>query len=637
MRTRARRPGTTDPWGLVPRFKDAQGVWRQSSETTRAAVLAAMGAEPGASPPGAPRVRVVRRGQRLRLDGPADLVLEDGAVVRAGERLPRDLPLGYHELRPVDGGPAVRLIASPGRCHLPRGLRAWGWAVQLYAARSRESWGIGDLADLGRLGRWSRRDLGAGLLLVNPLGAATPVTPLQPSPYCPTSRRFRHPIYLRIEEVPGADSARLDLEKLAAQGRALDAERRIDRDAVYRLKLSALERLWSRFEGDGAFDRYRAEQGEALAGFATFCALAERHGRDWRGWPGEVRRPDALGVARFRLERAERVRFHQWLQWLVDGQLARASAEIPMMHDLPVGVDPGGADAWAWQDVLSTGATVGAPPDLYNTRGQDWGLPPFVPHRLAEVGYRPFVETIRANLRHAGGLRIDHVMGLFRLYWIPKGMSPTEGAYVRYPADDLLAIVALESHRAGAGGGRRGPRHRGGRRARAPARPSRAVVPAGVVRGATAGALPQARHGRRHHPRPAHRRGPLDRRRSRGPEGARPPAQRGGAARHPGARAAHDAVAGRCPRRAGRRADLPVAGRSAFDARHRDTRGRLRHARPPQHARHRHRVAQLVPGPAGAARGGRAPAAGARHRGGTEGEAPAYGLPLVGACVMRSE
>jgi len=450
MRTRARRPGTTDPWGIVPRFKDAQGVWRQTSETTRAAVLAAMGAEPGASPPGAPRVRVVRRGQRLRLDGPADLVLEDGAVVRVGERLPRDLPLGYHELRPVDGGPAVRLIASPGRCHLPRGLRAWGWAVQLYAARSRESWGIGDLADLGRLGRWSRRDLGAGLLLVNPLSAATPVTPLQPSPYCPTSRRFRHPIYLRIEEVPGADSARLDLEKLAAQGRALDAERRIDRDAVYRLKLSALERLWSRFEGDGAFDRYCAEQGEALAGFATFCVLAERHGRDWRGWPVEVRRPDAPGVARFRLERAERVRFHQWLQWLVDGQLARASAEIPVMHDLPIGVDPGGADAWAWPDVLSTGATVGAPPDLYNTRGQDWGLPPFVPHRLAEVGYQPFIETIRANLRHAGGLRIDHVMGLFRLYWIPKGMSPTEGAYVRYPADDLLAIVALESHRAGA-------------------------------------------------------------------------------------------------------------------------------------------------------------------------------------------
>jgi 4-alpha-glucanotransferase len=120
------------------------------------------------------------------------------------------------------------------------------------------------------------------------------------------------------------------------------------------------------------------------------------------------------------------------------------------MHDLPIGVDPGGADAWAWQDVLAMDATVGAPPDLYNTRGQDWGLPPFVPHRLAAVGYEPFVQTIRANLRHAGGLRIDHVMGLFRLYWIPRGMSPTEGAYVRYPAEDLLAILALESHRAGA-------------------------------------------------------------------------------------------------------------------------------------------------------------------------------------------
>ncbi|MBI4012629.1 MAG: 4-alpha-glucanotransferase, partial [Candidatus Rokubacteria bacterium] len=441
---------STDLWGVVDRFEDAQGVWRETSESTRAAVLAAMGGEPGAPPPGPPRVRVVRPGRRVRLAGPAELALEAGAVRRVDDRLPPDLPLGYHELRPLDGGPSTRLIVSPGRCPLSPGLAAWGWAVQLYATRSRASWGIGDLADLRRLGRWSRGKPGAGLLLVNPLNAATPVTPLQPSPYCPTSRRFRHPIYLRIEEVPGAGDAGLDLPALAARGRALNAERRIDRDAVWRLKLTALERLWSRFAGDPGFDRYCAEQGEPLAGFATFCALAERHSRDWRAWPVEVRRPDVAGVARFRAAEAARVRFHQWLQWLVDAQLARASAEIPVMHDLPIGVDPGGADAWAWQDVLALDATVGAPPDLYNTRGQDWGLPPFVPHRLAAVGYEPFVQTIRANLRHAGGLRIDHVMGLFRLYWIPRGMSPTEGAYVRYPADDLLAILALESHRAGA-------------------------------------------------------------------------------------------------------------------------------------------------------------------------------------------
>ena len=153
-------------------------------------------------------------------------------------------------------------------------------------------------------------------------------------------------------------------------------------------------------------------------------------------------------MTRFAAERADRVRFHQWLQWLLDAQLARAAAELPMMQDLPIGVDPNGADAWAWQDVLATDVTVGAPPDKYNTLGQDWGLPPFIPHKLRAAAYEPFRQTIRATLRHAGGLRIDHVMGLFRLYWIPQGMDPSLGAYVRYAADELLAIVTLESQRA---------------------------------------------------------------------------------------------------------------------------------------------------------------------------------------------
>jgi 4-alpha-glucanotransferase len=153
-------------------------------------------------------------------------------------------------------------------------------------------------------------------------------------------------------------------------------------------------------------------------------------------------------VGRFRAEREDRVRFHQWVQWLLDEQLARASAGLRVMQDLPIGVDPGGADAWAWQDVLAGDATVGAPPDAFNQLGQDWGLPPFVPWRLAAAGYEPFIQTIRAVLRHGGGLRIDHVMGLFRLWWIPRGAVPAGGAYVRYPAADLLGIVALESQRA---------------------------------------------------------------------------------------------------------------------------------------------------------------------------------------------
>jgi 4-alpha-glucanotransferase len=440
---------TADAWGIAAGYQDNRGDWHDTTPETRAAILAAMGGEAamGAPPPAAP-VRVVRRGETARVEAPAELRLEDGGVTRVEGVLPPELPFGYHALHPLDGRAAVRLISAPDRCHLPPDLRTWGWAVQLYAARSRESWGFGDLADLRRLARWSAGELGAGMLLVNPLGAATPAAPIEASPYLPSSRRYRNLLYLRVEEVPGSAEAGVDGERLAAAGRALNAERRIDRDAVLRLKLEALERVWRRFPGDPAFDRYGAEHGPALAEFATFCVLAEQHGRDWRRWPAEHRRPDLPSVARVRARHADRIRFHQWLQWLLDGQLGRASADLAVMHDLPIGVDPGGADAWAWQDVLAPDVAVGAPPDVFNALGQDWGLPPFIPHRLAGLGYEPFVQTIRATLRHAGGLRIDHVMGLFRLWWIPKGTTPAAGAYVRYPAEDLLAIVALESHRA---------------------------------------------------------------------------------------------------------------------------------------------------------------------------------------------
>jgi 4-alpha-glucanotransferase len=393
-------------------------------------------------------VRVIRSGQTLPLEKPAELRLEDGTVLRFDVSLPTDLPLGYHELRTLDSEATIHVIVSPGQCHLPAGWHTWGWAVQLYALRSAESWGMGDFGDLRRLGQWSAADLGAGMLLVNPLHAVTPVLPQQASPYFPSSRRFRNVLYLRVEDVPGASEAGIELEPLAAAGRALNRQRGIDRDGIFRLKMQALDRLWSRFGGDPGFDRYCREQSEALQQFATFCVLAEQSGGGWQAWPAEFRRPDAPAVTRFAAERAERVRFHQWLQWLLDVQLARAAAELPAMQDLPIGVDPNGADAWAWQDVLAADVTVGAPPDEYNTLGQDWGLPPFIPHQLRAAAYEPFRQTICATLRHAGGLRIDHVMGLFRLYWIPQGVDPSQGGYVRYPADELLAIVALESHRA---------------------------------------------------------------------------------------------------------------------------------------------------------------------------------------------
>jgi 4-alpha-glucanotransferase len=434
---------TTDAWGITDGFHDLAGQWHETSDETRAALRATMG-----DAVAAPAARIVRAGASEEIDGAGELTLEDGALLRVADRLPPDLPLGYHRLRRLSDGHETRLIVAPHRCHLPDGPRLWGWAAQLYAARSSESWGIGDLADLRRLAHWSASTLGAGMLLINPLSAPTPVAPLQPSPYYPSSRRFRNPMYLRVEEVPGAEGARLDLERLAAAGRALNEARRIDRDAVWKLKAEALERLWSGFPGDRRFESYRRQHGPALREFATFCVLAERHGAGWQNWPAEYRRPESAAVTRFAGEHDGRVGFHEWLQWCVEDQLERAAQALRLMQDLPIGVDPGGADAWAWQDVLTTAASVGAPPDRYNADGQDWGLPPFVPNRLAAHGYEPFIQTIRAALRHAGGLRIDHVMGLFRLFWIPRGQTPHHGAYVRYPAEDLLAIVALESQRA---------------------------------------------------------------------------------------------------------------------------------------------------------------------------------------------
>ncbi|MDQ6724966.1 MAG: 4-alpha-glucanotransferase [Actinomycetota bacterium] len=435
-------------WGIQERWCDAVGNWHEVGPDTVALMLDAMGTD-GEGPPPAGRTLFVRPGRPVEIHGPCLLTVEGGEEVRVDGRLPADLPFGYHSLVRLEDGARTDLVASPGRCPLPANAPAWGWAVQLYALRSRASWGMGDLADLRELGRWSAGELDAGLLLVNPLHAAHPTLPQSASPYFPSSRRFRNPLYLRVEDVDGAPSLG-GLETLTAAGRALNQARHIDRDAVFRLKMEALEQLWELFAGDEAFDRWRVAQGPSLGDYASFCVLAEEHGPDWRTWPEGVRHPGAPDVADVQRRSYGRWRFHQWLQWLVDRQLAAASAEIPVMHDVAVGVDPGGADGWLWQDELAAGMAVGAPPDEFNTKGQNWGLPPFDPWRLRASGYQPFIQTIRATLGHAGGLRLDHVMGLFRLWWVPEDAPPSEGAYVRYSSADLLDIVALECHRAGA-------------------------------------------------------------------------------------------------------------------------------------------------------------------------------------------
>jgi 4-alpha-glucanotransferase len=423
-------------------YVDAHGVARTVAPEVHAAVVAAMGPDDGDSD----AVAVVRRGARLPMAG--ELVLEDGTTLGRSESVPSDAPYGYHRLLRDDAGEQL-VITGPGRCHLPAGLRAWGWAIQLAATRSRSSWGMGDLADLRELGAWSAA-AGAGFLAVGPLGAPNPGPVPEPSPYYPSTRRFGSPLHLRIEEVPGAQPLDGELAELVAAGRAMNAERLIDRGRVAALKMRALERIWAAGIDRSAFSAWRAERGAALERWAVFVVLTEALGAGWHRWPQEFRDPSGAAVANAASEHADRVAFHAWIQWCFDRQLADASASILRVADMPVGVDPGGFDAWDWQASLAMDASVGAPPDRFNAAGQVWGLPPFIPHRLRQAAYRPFIETIHAQLRHAGGLRIDHVLGLFRLWWVPSGQDPSRGAYVRSHTEELLEIVALESHRAGA-------------------------------------------------------------------------------------------------------------------------------------------------------------------------------------------
>ncbi|HEY1740558.1 MAG TPA: 4-alpha-glucanotransferase, partial [Acidimicrobiia bacterium] len=433
-----------DEWGIEPRWFDISGKEHVVADATIAHLREIIGSHTGAGP------LVVRAGSEPLPIGWGELVLEDGTTIAVDDALPPYLPLGYHTFRPAHADEERRVIVSPGHCRLPAARQAWGWAAQLYATRSQASWGIGDLGDLATLTRWAV-SCGAGFVLVNPLGATHPVVPQQPSPYFPASRRFLNPIYVRVGDVPGAvDAGAGDAGARAdAAGRALNGAPVIDRDEIWALKLTALEAIWKSSPKRDDFERWYAQQPETLERFATWCALVEVHGPKWRDWPADAQRPDgARPEGRVR----DRARFYAWLQWLASEQLRAATAGhgVALVQDLPIGVDPDGFDAWEWQGVLAAGVTVGAPPDEFNTRGQNWGLPPFTPGALREADYQPFVETIRASMTPGGGLRIDHVMGLFRLWWVPEGNDPSDGAYVRYPGDDLLAIVALESERAGA-------------------------------------------------------------------------------------------------------------------------------------------------------------------------------------------
>ena len=450
-RRRGGRASPPDGWGIVTGYEDAFGAWTDVPSTIRDRLVEAMGGDPTApGPPEGDEVLVIRVGEMPEVPDAVEILLEDGSVMPLdGVRLPADLPMGYHDLVLEGAGATRRLIVSPGVAKLPDPSITWGWAVQVYALWSEQSWGIGDLADLRELADWSP-SVGAKTLLINPLDAVSPTVPRGTSPYYPTSRRFLDPIYLRIEEVPGAEHVD-ELPTLAARARPKRSGEMIDRDAIYAAKLAALERIWQEVPGAGREPGFTSEtqDDQARHAFAVFSTIAEEYGPRWRDWPRELSHPGNAEVAAFAEEHADRVRFHTWLQWLCDEQLARAAEPIALLGDLPIGADPDGFDAWDWQDVVADGVTVGAPPDQLGPQGQNWMLPAFVPWRLRVARYEPFIALLRAAMRHVEGLRIDHVLGLFRLFWIPPGGSAAEGAYVRMPTRELLDILALESHRNG--------------------------------------------------------------------------------------------------------------------------------------------------------------------------------------------
>ena len=424
--------------------------------STPAGVREALAEVDGRSP--TPPIAVVScsAGGHVAVGGPAQLRLEGGghrAVASDGGRvrIPPGLPLGWHCLELGDRD--LPVVVTPDRLD-GDGRRGWGWMVQLYALRSRGSWGIGDTADLRTLADWTAAR-GGDLVLVNPLHAVTPTLPQQPSPYYPGSRRWTSPLYLRLEDTAWYDAADAALRgKVDALRPAMDPDR-INRDAVWAAKLAALELLWQQSPVAGAVPL--PGEDDDLWTFATWCALCEVHGNDWRSWPAELHDPASAAVGRARADLADRVRFHASLQVAVDDQLARtqqrardAGMDVGVVHDLAVGADPGGADSWMFGAAMALSARIGAPPDLFNQQGQDWGMPPWHPQHLAAHGYRPFRDMLRGVLRHAGGIRVDHVLGMFRLWWIPEGAGAPGGTYVKYDADALLGIIALEAERVGA-------------------------------------------------------------------------------------------------------------------------------------------------------------------------------------------
>ena len=364
----------------------------------------------------------------------------------------------------TDGSSEVRppRLELDGRtaCYLPAFLDtspAWGVSLQLYELRSARNMGIGDFADLRAVCEIAA-SAGADFVGVSPLHALFLAEPARCSPYSPSSRIFLNPLYISVEEVNGFDPSSLDQHEV----QRLKAGDIVDMPAVAALKLTALRKIWqartTRDISDGAFDRFRAEQGEVLRRHAVFEALSFHmvnlgHGSGWREWPPEFRRWDSDAVDRFAEEQAGEVEFHAWLQWIAAGQLSevteaarRSGMRIGLYFDLAVGEAPDGSSTWSTPDLELPGLRVGAPPDVFSTTGQDWGLVALSPKALQEQGMQPYRNLLDASMRYAGALRIDHAMGIWQLFLLPEGETPAVGGYLRYPFQDMVSALAAVSH-----------------------------------------------------------------------------------------------------------------------------------------------------------------------------------------------
>ena len=390
------------------------------------------------------------------------------------------MDLGYHRLaiRRADLEPTeVSLIVCPAQVYTPdilaQGKRAWGLSVQLYGLRSSTNWGMGDFTDLASAVDWAGA-AGADLLGINPTHALFPHNPAHCSPYSPSSRQFLNVLYIGIEAVPEFHDcpeavAYMADPRFQTKLASLREADRVDYPGVADLKFTVLELLYQHFQAHHlakntrrgqAFRAYQRSFGQELYRFALYQALQAHFVASdagcwgWPVWPEAFRRPDTAAVEAYAKANQERVEWFEWLQWLADEQLeavkqtaSQHGMSIGLYQDLAVGVDKSGAEAWMHGDLFALDARIGCPPDDFSPLGQDWGLPPWIPHRLKAAGYAPFIAMLRANMRHAGALRIDHVMGLMRLYWVPPGMRGDQGGYVVYPFNDLLGILALESRR----------------------------------------------------------------------------------------------------------------------------------------------------------------------------------------------